>query len=511
MAIRSLSFTSAVLTGLTLSACFSPSQTPEPGDTEGSTGEATESSTGDTSGLNTGSETENTTTTSGINPATDTGADTSGTETDEGTTASVCGDGVVGEDEACDDAVNDGEYGGCTADCSALAPRCGDGEVSGPEDCDDADEVNGNGCNSNCVVSGSELWTIEGAPAGLCGGFSGGTAVDTENEILVAKMSQCDGDPLIAWLGKYDAGGGLAWSRTWGTGDAGAFGVSTRGTDSVVVGFDGTRGFSRTYDPDGELLNGNFTEPPDGEVSIFYGVAAHEEGFIASGNETTGQGAFLLQGFASDGDLLWTAPDEVSAGGWLDAAVDSAGDGFAVAGWRNNAGQQDMLIRRYSISGDEQWTRAVAGDAGTSDQAGGVAFDFAGNVVVAGTIAGDAEETIWVRKYAADGSTLWTHTSDGEEPGPDLAARVAVDSSGAIVVVGSVRVPDKTSQDTDIWVRKLSPSGTVYWTGTYGGSANLGDTAYSVAIDRDDNVIVTGGVRDGSNSAGDFWMRKYAP
>ncbi len=278
----------------------------------------------------------------------------------------------------------------------------------------------------------------------------------------------------------------------------------------MVVGFDGTQAFSRTYDSDGELLNGTFTEPPDGEVSIFFGVAAHENGFFASGNETTGQSTFLLQGFASNGDLLWTAPDEPSVGGWSAVAAESTGDGFAVAGWRDNSGQQDIFVRRYSISGDEQWTRTVAGDAGTDDQAGGVAFDFAGNVVVAGTIAGDTE-TLWVRKYGPDGGALWTHTSDGDQPGPDLAARVAVDSSGAVVLVGSVRVPDKAGQDTDIWVRKLSPSGTIYWTTTHGGQENLGDTGYSVAVDGDDNIVVTGGVRDGSNLAGDFWMRKYAP
>ncbi len=503
MSIRGLSYTSTILTGLALPACFSPSQVLEPGDTEG----LTESSTGGTSGLTGDSETGSITTI----PGEDTGTEASTRGGSSESTAGVCGDGVVGEDEACDDAVNDGEYGGCMPDCSALAPRCGDGEVSGPEDCDDADDVDGNGCNRDCVVSGTELWTIEGAPAGLCGGFGGGTAVDSDNQILVAKMSECDGEPLTAWLGKYDSGGGLAWSRTWGTGNSGAFGVSTRGDESTVVGFDGTRAFSRIYDSSGELLGGTFTEPPSGEVSIFYGVGTHEEGFVAGGSETTGQGTLLLQGFASNGDVLWTAPEEVSAGGWLDVAMDGRGDGFAVAGWRESSGQQDMLIRRYSTAGDEVWTRSVAGNAGTDDQAGGVAFDFAGNVVVAGTIAGDTEQTIWIRKYAADGSTLWTHTSDGEEPGPDLAARVAIDSSGAVVVVGSVRVQDEGGQDTDIWVRKLSPSGTVYWTSTYGGRANLGDTAYAVAVDGDDNIIVTGGVRDGSNSAGGFWMRKYAP
>jgi cysteine-rich repeat protein len=35
---------------------------------------------------------------------------------------SRCGDGIVTLDEACDDGVNDGSYGGCNPDCSR-APR----------------------------------------------------------------------------------------------------------------------------------------------------------------------------------------------------------------------------------------------------------------------------------------------------------------------------------------------------------------------------------------------------
>jgi len=54
----------------------------------------------------------------------------------------VCGNGLVDGDEACDDGIdpssgvmNDGRYGGCTADCR-LAPHCGDGLVEGLEACD---------------------------------------------------------------------------------------------------------------------------------------------------------------------------------------------------------------------------------------------------------------------------------------------------------------------------------------------------------------------------------------
>jgi fibro-slime domain-containing protein len=60
--------------------------------------------------------------------------------------ASVCGDGIVTPDEACDlgKDKNTGAYGTCNADCT-LTPRCGDGILNGPEDCD-----GGPTCNSTC-------------------------------------------------------------------------------------------------------------------------------------------------------------------------------------------------------------------------------------------------------------------------------------------------------------------------------------------------------------------------
>ncbi|HSY20937.1 MAG TPA: DUF4215 domain-containing protein, partial [Polyangiaceae bacterium] len=71
---------------------------------------------------------------------------------------SVCGDGVVTPDEACDNgtANNTGAYGGCNADCT-LAPYCGDKITeTPPEQCDDGQNVTlydntGTKCGPGCM------------------------------------------------------------------------------------------------------------------------------------------------------------------------------------------------------------------------------------------------------------------------------------------------------------------------------------------------------------------------
>ena len=71
--------------------------------------------------------------------------------------AEYCGDGIVNNNEACDDGTeaNDGHYGGCNEDCT-LAAFCGDGIKNGEEACDDGTEGNVgtyNGCKADCTLA----------------------------------------------------------------------------------------------------------------------------------------------------------------------------------------------------------------------------------------------------------------------------------------------------------------------------------------------------------------------
>jgi cysteine-rich repeat protein len=80
----------------------------------------------------------------------------------------ICGDGIVqmGIGETCDDGVNDGSYGHCTADCMGSGPFCGDGNVDvDHETCDDTNMDNQDGCLGNCAVPQSckQVLEYEGA------------------------------------------------------------------------------------------------------------------------------------------------------------------------------------------------------------------------------------------------------------------------------------------------------------------------------------------------------------
>ncbi len=77
-----------------------------------------------------------------------------------------CGDGVLNDDEACDDGNKDADDG-CYANCRGIYPGyicpeagqacfefavCGDGTSKFPEQCDDGNQVAGDGCSDNCKI-----------------------------------------------------------------------------------------------------------------------------------------------------------------------------------------------------------------------------------------------------------------------------------------------------------------------------------------------------------------------
>ncbi|HVZ34324.1 MAG TPA: DUF4215 domain-containing protein, partial [Polyangiaceae bacterium] len=88
-----------------------------------------------------------------------------------------CGDGVLANDEACDDG-NTESGDGCAANCLATEPgfscatpgqlckpiaRCGDGVVAPTEPCDDGNNVDGDGCSQHCRIELGKK--CEGSPS----------------------------------------------------------------------------------------------------------------------------------------------------------------------------------------------------------------------------------------------------------------------------------------------------------------------------------------------------------
>jgi cysteine-rich repeat protein len=396
-----------------------------------------------------------------------TGTESSGS--DPTTSTNPTTGATTGDTTTSSDPTGDPEGSGETG--SAL---CGNMEVDPGEDCDDGNEVQADGCNVDCTLSGSVIWEHVHA-SGWGTDYLYGVAVDDEGDAYVGGSERVSDATSVAWIRKYTRQGGLAWSRSIdgaAAGDDAILGVASNGTDIVVMG---------------ALDNGGST----GDDIVF-------ARYDAGGNQAW---QMTVSSAIVDGKGLPTP----GADGGFAAAFGADGTPVVAGMVQTQSASRDVWVRLLTTAGDETWTMTYDGAASSNDQARGVAVDAAGNVIVAGYEQGAASRDVWVRKYDPAGAEQWTHQYDGAEMLDDQAEGVAVDDAGNVVVSGR----EGTSAANRWWVRKLDPDGGELWTQTDTGRTTEGAEAFGIAVTSSGDIAVAG-----CELAAGLWravVRKYDP
>ncbi len=209
---------------------------------------------------------------------------------------------------------------------------------------------------------------------------------------------------------------------------------------------------------------------------------------------TWGQWTETFNGSGSSNDLI------------QGVAFDSAGNPV-VAGvtFSDNGNGDDIWVRKYDATGSEVWTQTFHGV--TSDLGYGVAVAPNDDVFVVGSVFTLTDNRdIWVRRYASNGTPGFTRTHNGSDDDADEGRGIAVDAAGNLGVVGYVT----QGSDTEIFIRKYSPAGATLWTVVESSSGSADDEGHGVAFDATGNLIATGFISAGG-SAQDVWVAKYNP
>jgi uncharacterized delta-60 repeat protein len=403
----------------------------------------------------------------------------------------VCGDGIPEGIEECDDG-NAIEGDGCDPDCTQnldtilwQATHAGDAMIA---EAGRGIVVDGAG---NIVVAGFEIdavddangWVAKYDPAGeLLWMASFGpsmalddrfyaVAVDPADNILVAGESDVMPAASDVWVMKLDPQGGELWSRLFdgpSAADDGARGVACDSAGNVAV-----TGFVRIdtadidiwvaqLDPDGNTLWEEVVPGPETFDDRGQGVAVDpaDDAVVVAGYVSHGgfNRDVWLRKYDYDGDVLWTETwDNGSFGEDAGYGVAVRPDGtIAVAGMTPViATNQDVFLGLWDGSGALQWIRQFGGQAYLNDEGLAVAADADGNLAVAGFRgASETDADIWVRRYDASGSVVWSQVVEGESSDRDQANAVATDAEGNILVTGEIR---SVGNDGDIWIAKLAP------------------------------------------------------
>jgi cysteine-rich repeat protein len=443
----------------------------------------------------------------------------------------VCGDfftqtGV----EECDLGGKNSNNGACTTLCKLAV--CGDGFIrTGFEPCDDGNQVNGDGCNNDCVVSGTPVFTQTFNGAANGGDVWNGVATDAAGNIYVAGTETTALEGLNGVVRKYDASGNVIWTQThngFDNKDDQFLGITVDvNGDVIAVGTDGgadntTDILVKKFSPAGNLIWQLFISTQgaqgDGINDIGFGVATNGAGdvFIAAMLQFPGRGdddIGIIKLDGADGNFVWFDFFDASGGDDQANAIDVDPSGqIALTGFITTAqGNIDVWVRKYQDNGASEtilWTQTFSGLAGGPDMGFGVATDSVGNVIVTGaeTVANEGFN-VWVRKYDPNGATIWTQGYDNPAHKDDFGLGVATDSGGNVVVSG---FEIQSSDTSDVWVRKYSPAGVPLWTQGYNGAANSDDAGNSVAVDSSGFVCVAG-AETTSTEGLNGWLRKFAP
>ncbi len=182
-----------------------------------------------------------------------------------------------------------------------------------------------------------------------------------------------------------------------------------------------------------------------------------------------------------------------------------------------NCIDHDIFTAKYDSNGNLMWMKGIGG--GGDDIGWGIAIDKNKNIYVAAsfqdtlnlpndTLISSGYLDVLIAKYNSNGVFQWAKKAGGNLG--DYAYAVAVDSHDDIYLTGSFfgnAIFGTTGLSSrglnDIFLAKYDTDGNLLWAKNEGGSKFEDDEAYAIAIDKNDNIYLTGKFGDTAYFAGD--------
>ncbi|MCB0727459.1 MAG: SBBP repeat-containing protein [Ignavibacteriae bacterium] len=160
-----------------------------------------------------------------------------------------------------------------------------------------------------------------------------------------------------------------------------------------------------------------------------------------------------------------------------------------------------LLLIKYDSSGVQKWVKQIPGAIRD------LVKDDSGHIYVAGSVVNGQGYDYLTIKFNSNGDSLWTRRYDAAFHSSDDAASIAVDKNNNVYVTGS---SDRSLFYHQFATIKYSPLGTQQWVINY-SLLTFGDNkAVKIKVDTLNNIIVSG---YSVNSSGytDFVTIKYSP
>ena len=153
---------------------------------------------------------------------------------------------------------------------------------------------------------------------------------------------------------------------------------------------------------------------------------------------------------------------------------------------------QTLIIFGQPVT--QEWVARYDSPDHLSDAVSAMALDSSGNIIITGTIQTLTQNSNYCTvQYNSSGVLQWVTTYSGppNANGIDAPTAIGVDQQGNVYVTG---YSERSGFGTDDYCTiKYSPNGDSLWVRRYDGPAHSHDYGYSLALDNQSNVYVTGG------------------
>ncbi len=279
-----------------------------------------------------------------------------------------------------------------------------------------------------------------------------------------------DGESNNAWVAKYDLAGNEEWLQAFNGVESmsDVYDVVTLdNSGNVVVGgytqsaAEGLDVFLRKLSPEGDTLWTRTRSGPNGDNDLIWDVEVSSMGHIyAAGYEQgpvgEGRNAWVAK-FDTDGNELWSRSfnGADSLNDYINGLTVVGDDDVVICGYEEAAEYPwRSVVRRYDSLGMIVWTDRYEGETSEGAHCFGIRADADGDLATTGGEVVSGVRAVLVRKYAANGTPLWTTRVPGGSVGPDYGRDVAIGPEDSVWVVGAM---DTGVDVRDIWFGRLSP------------------------------------------------------
>jgi hypothetical protein len=368
-------------------------------------------------------------------------------------------------------------------------------------------------CCSGLAQPADSLWSrmYGGTYVDLCTGV----LETVDGGFILSGRTNYSPTDVDAWLVKTNSAGDVEWSRTLGGGQ-------TEIANEVVLrpgGGYAMIGLTTSYGAGNEdVYFATVTAQGDAQSFNYWGGASYDVGHDLT---PTTDGGFIIGGetrsFGSGWmDFYLIKANETGAEQWTQTfggpepdvcyAVQQVSDGYALAGYTTSygAGEADAWLVRTNSAGQMLWSRTFGW--GTNDVAYDMIATSDGGFALAGHTqsGGSGDRDFYLVKTDGNGTLQWNHTYGGQYD--EFCNSVQQTSDGGYILTGST---SSFGSNGDIWLARVSSTGALLWSRTFGGSG--AEDALTVDVISNGGFILGGMTTSFGAIDWDIWLVRTGP